>query len=373
MATDQQGWAAAYQYFWPCCGGNDTDFFQYIGPGLSGAGLSPAGQAGGGYVGRTFGLLQASNGLPTPDPQWPYRAGRQLRRQPGQQHRRRHQLERRPDLRHPEQGVTWFDIGDPGGLRQPRQLQPRAGLRRPDPSAPEGVGNLGNFIYVGTQTGQIYVTQDGGGNGTSNNWINISAGLDGEAIQSIITDPIRGSHDAYAVTTNGVFYIPDSIPSGGNADLGQHHRQHPQPGVLHLRPDLRPDERRRNAIKLNQALTLSSIVADWRYQIPVRPDRPQPGHITRCCTSARAAREQRLGRVPVARQRHDVDALPQHDLRRRRGGRQSAARQRHRPRRVAGQHQRQHGHAHPGRPVPDFRLYGHAVDADRHPSRASPT
>ena len=36
----------------------------------------------------------------------------------------------------------------------------------PDPNAPEGVGNLGNFIYVGTATGQIYVTQDGGGSGT---------------------------------------------------------------------------------------------------------------------------------------------------------------------------------------------------------------
>ena len=45
----------------------------------------------------------------------------------------------------------------------------------PDPNAPEGVGNLGNFIYVGTTTGQIYVTQDGGGSGTSNNWLNISA------------------------------------------------------------------------------------------------------------------------------------------------------------------------------------------------------
>ena len=46
----------------------------------------------------------------------------------------------------------------------------------PDPSAPEGIGNLGNFIYVGTAAGQIYVTQDGGGSGTSNNWINISWG-----------------------------------------------------------------------------------------------------------------------------------------------------------------------------------------------------
>ena len=62
-------------------------------------------------------------------------------------------------------------------LWQPGELQYRHGLRCPRPSAPEGIGNLGNFIYVGTATGQIYVTQDGGGSGTSNNWINISTGL----------------------------------------------------------------------------------------------------------------------------------------------------------------------------------------------------
>ena len=45
-----------------------------------------------------------------------------------------------------------------------RQSRPR--LRCARPHAPDGVGNLGNFIYVGTATGQIYVTQDGGGSGT---------------------------------------------------------------------------------------------------------------------------------------------------------------------------------------------------------------
>ena len=57
VATDQQGNGTVYQYFWPCCGGGDTDFFQVNG------------------VGRTFGLLQASGGLPTPDPQWPFTGG----------------------------------------------------------------------------------------------------------------------------------------------------------------------------------------------------------------------------------------------------------------------------------------------------------
>ena len=70
VGTDQQGVGSAYQYFWPCCGAgsSNTDFFQFIGPGVSGAGMPS-------YLGRTFGLLQASAGFPTPDPQWPLTGG----------------------------------------------------------------------------------------------------------------------------------------------------------------------------------------------------------------------------------------------------------------------------------------------------------
>ena len=48
------------------------------------------------------------------------------------------------------QGETWFDIGTPATFGSPGSHQLRPGLRRPRPSAPEGVGNLGNFLYVGT-------------------------------------------------------------------------------------------------------------------------------------------------------------------------------------------------------------------------------
>ena len=97
-------------------------------------------------------------------------------------------------------------------------------------NAPEGVGNLGNFIYVGTSAGQIYVSQDGGGSGTGNNWINISTGLDGSQIESIITDPARGSHEAYAVTQKGVYVLDelDSLGDKSDPNLGQYHRQHLQ-------------------------------------------------------------------------------------------------------------------------------------------------
>ena len=57
VGTDQQGLGTQYQYFWPCCGGAYTDFFQVNG------------------ISETFGLLQTSNGLPTPDTQWPFTGG----------------------------------------------------------------------------------------------------------------------------------------------------------------------------------------------------------------------------------------------------------------------------------------------------------
>src|SRR5262249_16940916 len=61
VGTDQQGAGTAYQFFWPCCGGNDVEFFRFI----------PVGQSGISSIGRTFGLLQASGSLPTPHPPWP--------------------------------------------------------------------------------------------------------------------------------------------------------------------------------------------------------------------------------------------------------------------------------------------------------------
>ena len=117
----------------------------------------------------------------------------------------------------------------------------------PDPGAPAGIGNLGNFIYVGTAKGQIYVTQDGGGSGAGNNWMNISLGLDGSAVTSIIADPTRGSHDAYAVTADGVFYLPDSILLGNNPTNTAYEWVNITGNLTtwlhHLRPDLQPGDR----------------------------------------------------------------------------------------------------------------------------------
>ena len=278
VATDQQGVGTAYQFFWACCGGADTNFFQYIPAGLSGAGLSPAGQAGGGYIGRTFGLLQASNGLPTPDPQWPFQAGANFAVDPVNSNDVVISSSVGRIFSTTDQGVSWFDIGEPDIFGDPGNFSLALAYGAPDPNAPSGIGNLGNFIYVGTSTGQIYVTQDGGGTGTTNDWINVSAGLDGKAIKSIVTDPTRGSHDAYAVTDDGVFVINDSIPSPSNPTptwvsiTGNIHDL--AYSIFGQQYDPTKDP---NGTKLNQAVTLDAIVADWRYSIPDDPQNPGAG------------------------------------------------------------------------------------------------
>ncbi len=268
VATDQQGLGSAYQYFMPCCGGNDTDFFQYIGPGLSGAGLANAGEVGDGYVGRTFGLFQASDGLPTPDPQWPYGQGTDFAVNPVDSAEVVISSNVGRIFDTTNAGVTWFDVGDPGDFGNPGSFSLALAYGAPDPAAPQGVGDLGNFIYVGTQTGQIYVTENGGGNGSSNNWINISAGLDGKPVVSIVTDPIRGSHDAYAITTDGVFYMPDSLASGATWANITNNLYNLSYSIFGQTYNPTQDG---NAVTLPQAVTLSSIVADWRYQIPFDP------------------------------------------------------------------------------------------------------
>ena len=176
------------------------------------------------------------------------------------------------------EGGTWFDIGDPAVFGSPTGYSVALSYGAPDPTAPEGIGNLGNFIYVGTQTGQIYVTQDGGGSGTSNNWINISTGLDGSAVTSIITDPVRGSHDAYAITTTGVFFLANSIPSPSSLT----------PTWVNITGNLKTlaysifgqsynPATDTNAQTYDLATALTSIVADWRYIIPNNPSNPSQG------------------------------------------------------------------------------------------------
>ena len=290
VGMDETGSGTAYQYFWPCCGGFDTNFFQYIGPGLSGTGLVGSGD-------RRRRLHQ------------PYvRPDSVCRRLPDARPavalwRRRNFAVNPVDgsevvmsssvgrvFATDNGGVTWFDIGDPGDFGTPNSFSVALAYARPDPSAPEGTGDLGEFIYVGTQTGQIYVTQDGGGNGTSNNWINISAGLNGSAGRVNRGRPDSRDARCLCRDQDGRLLHAEFDPVGHEfAELGEHHRQHLEGRVFHLRPDLRPDAGHGQYDHAEPGA--HADVARGRLALPDsdRPDQPEQGDLPGARTSAPAA------------------------------------------------------------------------------------
>ncbi|MGA2706562.1 MAG: hypothetical protein ABSH35_36580 [Isosphaeraceae bacterium] len=268
VAVDQQGVGTVDQYWFPGLPHDSTsytDFFQVDG------------------TGRTFGLLQAAGGGPTPDPtNWPTGGVANFAVDPVNGSDMAISSHTGAVFATLNGGETWFEIGGPTVFGSPGDNSLALAYGAPDPVAPEGVGNLGNFIYVGTSIGQIFVTQDGGGSGTSNNWINISTGLDGSQVESITADPSRGSHAVYAVTKQGVYFLPNSIPSATDptptwinitSTSNIHNLLYTIFGQTYD-PTTDP-----NAITLNQAVTLSSIVADWEYTIPNSANDPAgPGY-----------------------------------------------------------------------------------------------
>ena len=163
------------------------------------------------------------------------------------------------------QGVTWADIGTPATFGSPASPSLALAYGAPDPNAPVGVGNLNNFIYVGTGSGAIYVSQNAGGG----SWTNISTGLDGSAVKEIITDPARGSHDAYAVTTDGVYYMANSAsahtPTWVNITGGLKTLAYSIFGQSY-NPAADP-----NTIPYDLATVLNSVAANWNYAIPNNP------------------------------------------------------------------------------------------------------
>ena len=255
IGVDQQGGNVIYRYLDTAYGGNGTDFFQVS---------TDGGQT---WVSRTFGLVQQS-----PDPQWPGQnrtfgtgaganaipfgnftvsplnsndviissaAGRIFATQ--------------------DQGQIWLSIGEPSALDG--SYADALTFGAPDPTAPGGIGNLNNFIYAGTVDGNIFVTQTGGGGGANGGWTNISTGLDGSPVVKIIADPARGTHDAYAVTQDGVYYLSNTIPSASN----------PTPTWVNITGNLfslttAPFGQANDAQPSLAYLT--SIQADWRYVIP---------------------------------------------------------------------------------------------------------
>jgi subtilisin-like proprotein convertase family protein len=242
-ATDQTGTGTVYHYNWPCCGGNVTDFFQVTLPGAK-------------PIGRTFGLLQQSNPPPTVDPQWPFTGGFKFAVNPinGDQIVISSAVGR--VFRTQDQGVTWFPIGDPTNLDSTNAQALAYGA-----PLTNQIGNSDNFIYAGTVGGHIFVTFTGGGNGGGNAWVPLSNGLDGSAVQQIVTDPVPGSHDAYAVTLKGVYFMPDSTVAGAKW-------QNITGNVFSITEPVFG----KSSDQLPALSYLTSIQADWRFAIPGNPN-----------------------------------------------------------------------------------------------------
>ncbi|MDG3008110.1 Ig-like domain-containing protein [Paludisphaera mucosa] len=249
VAVDPQGFGTVYQAFAPgsMSVNQGTTFYRVN------------------HIGRTFGLIQSSSGSSdVPDPQWGPGPGATfaVNSLSGQQIMISSSTGR--IFSTTNQGGTWFEIGAPTVFGSPTGYSQALAYGAPDPAAPGGIGNLGNFMYVGTNTGRVFLTRTGGG-GTQNSWQEASTGLDGSSVLRIIPSPVRGSHAAYAVTSTGVFFIRDSVAAGaswvnvtGNLRnlsytiFGQNYNQNTDP----------------NGIKLSQSLSLSAMVVDWRYSIP---------------------------------------------------------------------------------------------------------
>ena len=250
--TDQTGSGSAFKYFWPCCGatiGGDlgTDFFRYFAPGSDHVGTS--GTIG---VSRTFGLIQAGDNPGADIGQWPLISA---------------------DVGYPainpingdalvmssEAGrvflttnaaQNWVPIGEPGQLDG--TIARALAFGAPNPANPQA---LNNFIYAGTLGGNVFVTTNSGGV-----WRNISNGLDGSSVMQIVSNPRRGSTDAYAVTRTGVFYLPDANavnPAWVNITTNL---------FTVTRPVFGDNADRTAALRPG---TIATIAADWRFANPV--------------------------------------------------------------------------------------------------------
>lgn len=114
-----------------------------------------------------------------------------------------------------DQGLNWFIQGDTQNLQADGVLDGTYTTALAFGAPELDATSLNDTYYVGTKAGRIFVTTTGGGTNQDpdplkKNWYNISNGLPGgEVIQKILPNPIRGTHELYAVTENGVYWMKD--------------------------------------------------------------------------------------------------------------------------------------------------------------------
>ncbi|MBV8593868.1 MAG: hypothetical protein JOZ27_06180, partial [Caulobacteraceae bacterium] len=189
-------------------------------------------------VSRTLGLIQNSNGGDISDAaDWPYTQGFNFAVNPLNGNQVLLGSNSGRIFRTETQGKSWSIIGDPASFNNSRSTALAFGA--PDPNGPVGIGNLDDYLLSGTQDGNLYITQTGGGGGANNAWTDTTphptaadptagltlgtkqpeyGGLDGSPVVAIDPSPVRGSHAAYAVTAGGATgsYFGDPFPVGVN-------------------------------------------------------------------------------------------------------------------------------------------------------------
>ncbi len=260
MATDAGGSGSYYQYLWPCCGGNNTDFFLVNGnPSTNGLVLPASFQQDFPQVADVSTLavnpIQGNSVLGSGT-------------NAGKAQILIGSLDGRL-FRTEDSGATWFVIADNTVLDGSNVTATAFGA--PDSSV---TGNsLDSFIYAGMGSGKVYVTIKGGGLGSGTNpWININNGAlagNNAPVQAIVASPDRGNHEAYLVTTNGVYFNQDTV---GTYDPVTGLQITPPSQWVNVTGDLF------NLPKLNgfndpnqtyqQLGFLTSLAVDWRYVIP---------------------------------------------------------------------------------------------------------
>ena len=246
---------------------------------------------------------------------------RQLRRQPGQRPRRRHQLGASAGSSPPPtQGVTWFDIGDPASSAARAASASPWPTAPPIPTRPRASATWATSSTSAPRPARSTSPRTAAAaaratTGSTSRWAWTAPPIQSDHHRSrpaAATTPTPSPPPASSTsrTRSSWATTPPTRPPWVNITSNLHNLAYSIFGQSY-NPTTDP-----NSIKYNQARpALTSIVADWRYAIPNSAANPGPGYHPVLYVG------RQFGRVPVARQRQDLDALPHHDLRRRGGWR----------------------------------------------------
>src|SRR5262249_44071381 len=102
----------------------------------------------------------------------------------------------------------WLSIGEPSIFSNEIATALAYGAEQPDPNPNDNL-SADDVVYVGLPDGRLFASlTEGGDSGTE--WIDISAGLHGGAVEDIAVNVRQFHFDVYAVTDTGVFFMPNA-------------------------------------------------------------------------------------------------------------------------------------------------------------------